>query len=102
MWIKKECSPRGFGARCCEISVHQITGLLIALSIIACGGIQSCRPDPQVKAELILRVTKLSKKTKDQEALSAAAKALYAAGSEEAALNLLWKVEEERRNSCFR
>lgn len=93
MWIKKECSPRRFGTRCCEISVHQITGLLIALSI-ACGGIQSCRPNPQVQAELIIRVTELSTKTKDQEALSAAAKALYAAGSEEAALNLLWKVEE--------
>lgn len=94
MWIKKECSPREFGARCCEISVHQITGLLIALSIIACGGIQSCRTDSQVQAELILQVTELSTKTKDQEALSAAAKALYAAGSEEEALNLLGKVEE--------
>lgn len=94
MWIKKECSLRGIGSRCCEISVHQITGLLIALSIIVCGGLQSCRKDPRVRAELILKVTELSTKTKDQEALRAAVKALYAAGSEEEALSLLGKVEE--------
>ncbi len=95
MWIKKECSLRGIGSRCCEISVHQITGLLIALSIIVCGGLQSCRKeDPRVRAELILKVTELSRKTKDQEALCAAVKALYAADSEEEALSLLRKVEE--------
>lgn len=97
MWIKKEYSLRGIGSRCCQISVHQITGLLVVLSIIACGGLQSCRKeDPRVRADLILKVTELSRKTKDQEALRAAVKALYAAGSEEEALSLLRKVEEEK------
>ncbi|MCP3959939.1 MAG: hypothetical protein GY719_19005 [bacterium] len=92
----------GSGGRNCSVNEIRWVGLLIIPILAACSPGAKLTPDPQARAELVVRVTDMATQTADPEALNAAVEALFAAGSEEAALELLRNVEEERASVLLR